>query len=216
MGLEVCCTLGMLQEGQAQQLKDAGLTSYNHNMDSSREFYPKVISTRSYDERLQTLDTVRDAGLKICSGQCCRLVNACIHVRRANVVLTLKKPFLEMITRDLLLPACLVMTGGILGLGESADDRISMLHTLATLPRHPDSVPINALVAAKGTPLQDQKVGDHDHPPLTTTSYQPSFIIHALARSMYTHVTPLPLHSLDECDAEAAGQLDISTDPCCF
>lgn len=114
MGLEVCCTLGMLQEGQAQQLKDAGLTSYNHNMDSSREFYPKVISTRSYDERLQTLDTVRDAGLKICSG-------------------------------------------GILGLGESADDRISMLHTLATLPRHPDSVPINALVAAKGTPLQDQK-----------------------------------------------------------
>lgn len=114
MGMEVCCTLGMLEKQQAQDLKKAGLTAYNHNLDTSREFYPNIITTRSYDERLQTLEFVRDAGINVCCG-------------------------------------------GIIGLGETADDRVGLLHTLATLPSHPESVPINALVAVKGTPLEDQK-----------------------------------------------------------
>lgn len=117
MGLEVCCTLGMLEQGQAEQLKSAGLTAYNHNLDTSREFYPNVISTRTYDERLKTLELVRNAGISVCSG-------------------------------------------GILGLGEAAEDRVGLLHTLATLPEHPESVPINSLVAVKGTPLENQKPVD--------------------------------------------------------
>eukprot|EP00252_Welwitschia_mirabilis_P020576 TRINITY_DN5071_c0_g3_i1.p1 TRINITY_DN5071_c0_g3~~TRINITY_DN5071_c0_g3_i1.p1 ORF type:complete len:224 (-),score=37.12 TRINITY_DN5071_c0_g3_i1:284-955(-) len=114
MGMEVCCTLGMLEKKQAEDLKNAGLTAYNHNLDTSREFYPNIITTRSYEERLKTLEFVRDAGISVCSG-------------------------------------------GIIGLGESVDDRVGLLHTLATLPQHPESVPINALLAVKGTPLQDQK-----------------------------------------------------------
>ncbi|CAM6129821.1 unnamed protein product [Calypogeia fissa] len=114
MGMEVCCTLGMLEETQAQQLKDAGLTAYNHNLDTSREFYPKIISSRSYDERLKTLELVREAGISVCSG-------------------------------------------GIIGMGEAAEDRVGLLHTLATLPEHPESVPVNALLAVKGTPLENQK-----------------------------------------------------------
>lgn len=114
MGMEVCCTLGMLEKQQAQELKKAGLTAYNHNLDTSREYYPNIITTRSYDERLETLQLVRDAGISVCSG-------------------------------------------GIIGLGEAEDDRVGLLHTLATLPSHPESVPINALIAVKGTPLQDQK-----------------------------------------------------------
>ncbi|KAG6515895.1 biotin synthase, mitochondrial-like isoform X1 [Zingiber officinale] len=114
MGMEVCCTLGMIEKQQAEELKQAGLTAYNHNLDTSREYYPNIITTRSYDERLKTLEHVRDAGISICSG-------------------------------------------GIIGLGESQEDRVGLLHTLATLPTHPESVPINALVAVKGTPLQDQK-----------------------------------------------------------
>ncbi|MCO5599610.1 hypothetical protein L7F22_053716 [Adiantum nelumboides] len=114
MGMEVCCTLGMLEKQQAAALKEAGLTAYNHNLDTSREFYPKIITTRSYDERLQTLQFVREAGISVCSG-------------------------------------------GIIGLGEAAEDRVGLLHTLATLPEHPESVPINALIAVKGTPLEDQK-----------------------------------------------------------
>lgn len=113
MGMEVCVTLGMIDGEQARELKDAGLTAYNHNLDTSREFYPSIISTRSYDERLATLGHVRDAGLSVCSG-------------------------------------------GILGLGESAEDRIGLLHTAATLPAHPESFPVNALVPIKGTPLGDQ------------------------------------------------------------
>jgi biotin synthase len=115
MGMEVCCTLGMLEKQQAEQLKTAGLTAYNHNLDTSREFYPSVISTRTYDERLRTLELVRDAGISVCSG-------------------------------------------GIIGLGEADEDRVGLLHTLATLPEHPESVPINALLAVKGTPLENQKV----------------------------------------------------------
>ncbi|KAL8153620.1 hypothetical protein V2J09_011380 [Rumex salicifolius] len=114
MGMEVCCTLGMLEKQQALELKKAGLTAYNHNLDTSREYYPNVITTRTYDERLQTLEHVRDAGINVCSG-------------------------------------------GIIGLGEADEDRVGLLHTLATLPAHPESVPINALVAVEGTPLENQK-----------------------------------------------------------
>ena len=112
MGMEVCCTLGMLTEDQARKLADAGLYSYNHNLDTSSEYYSEVISTRTYDDRLATLDNVRKAGVTVCCG-------------------------------------------GIIGLGETHDDRIKMLHTLSTLPQHPDSVPINALVPIKGTPLEN-------------------------------------------------------------
>lgn len=112
MGLEVCCTLGMLNAEQAKQLKEAGLTAYNHNLDTSPEHYPKVISTRSYEDRLNTIANVRDAGISVCCG-------------------------------------------GILGLGEQETDRVGLLHVLATLPEHPESVPINALVAVEGTPLGD-------------------------------------------------------------
>ncbi|CAN0260749.1 unnamed protein product, partial [Phaeothamnion confervicola] len=116
MGLEVCCTLGMLTPDQARQLKEAGLTAYNHNLDTSREFYPKVVGTRSYDDRLETIANVRAAGISVCCG-------------------------------------------GILGLGEAASDRIGLLHTLATLEEHPESVPINALVAIAGTPLGESASG---------------------------------------------------------
>ncbi|MFZ4061255.1 MAG: biotin synthase BioB [Bacteroidia bacterium] len=114
MGMEVCCTLGMLSKEQADRLKEAGLHSYNHNLDTSPEYYDKVIGTRTYQDRLNTLEHVRDAGLKVCCG-------------------------------------------GIVGMGEEAKDRVGLLHTLATLPTHPESVPINTLVAVKGTPLQDQE-----------------------------------------------------------
>jgi biotin synthase len=117
LGVEVCCTLGMLSESQAMKLKEAGCYAYNHNLDTSDSFYDKIITTRTYDDRLKTLEHVRKAKITVCSG-------------------------------------------GIIGLGETDEDRIGMLHTLATLPRHPESVPINALVAVKGTPLENQeKVG---------------------------------------------------------
>lgn len=116
MGMEVCCTLGMLTETQAQKLADAGLYAYNHNLDTSKEYYKEIISTRTYNERLDTLDNVRKAGISVCCG-------------------------------------------GIVGLGETHSDRIKMLHTLSTMPEHPESVPINALVAVEGTPLENnQKV----------------------------------------------------------
>ena len=112
-GLEVCATLGMLNPEQAKQLKEAGLHAYNHNLDTSREFYPSVIKTRTYDDRLNTIQNVKDAGISVCSG-------------------------------------------GILGLGEEEKDRIGLLHELASLKGgHPESVPINALVAVEGTPIGD-------------------------------------------------------------
>jgi len=110
LGLEVCCTLGMLTEAQAFKLKEAGLTAYNHNLDTSPEFYGTVISTRLYQDRLDTIAAVRKAGITVCCG-------------------------------------------GILGMGESDDDRIRFLHQLATLNPYPESVPINMLVRAEGTPL---------------------------------------------------------------
>ena len=112
LGLETCMTLGMLNVSQAERLKGAGLDYYNHNLDTSREYYPNVISTRSFDDRLDTLSHVREAGLKVCSG-------------------------------------------GIVGLGEETKDRIGLLFELATLPIHPESVPINMLVPMKGTPLAE-------------------------------------------------------------
>jgi biotin synthase len=114
LGMEACCTLGMLSESQAKQLAEAGLTAYNHNLDTSPEFYGEIISTRTYEDRLQTLRHVRAAGINVCSG-------------------------------------------GILGMGESVDDRCELLRTLANQPEHPESVPINALVAVAGTPLEHQK-----------------------------------------------------------
>lgn len=114
MDMEVCCTLGMLNYEQAQKLKDAGLFAYNHNIDTSEEHYKHVITTRKYDDRLQTLENARKAKLTVCSG-------------------------------------------GIVGLGETEEDRIGMLHVLSTLPQHPESVPINALVPVKGTPLEHQE-----------------------------------------------------------
>jgi biotin synthase len=111
LGLETCATLGMLEPAQAQELKAAGLDYYNHNLDTSAEFYDKIISTRSYQDRLDTLSAVRAAGIKVCCG-------------------------------------------GIVGLGESAADRAELLRTLANLPEHPESVPVNQLVKVAGTPLE--------------------------------------------------------------
>lgn len=112
LDMEVCCTLGMLTPHQAERLAEAGLYAYNHNVDTSEEHYGEVITTRTYNDRLNTLANVRQAGISVCSG-------------------------------------------GIIGLGETDDDRIGMLFTLATLPQHPESVPINVLVPVKGTPLAD-------------------------------------------------------------
>ncbi|KAH9947679.1 biotin synthase [Amylocystis lapponica] len=114
MGMEVCTTLGMLSPEQARQLKEAGLTAYNHNLDTSREFYPQVITTRSYDERLDTISAVRDAGISVCSG-------------------------------------------GILGLGESDDDRVGLIWEVSNMPEHPESFPVNALVPIEGTPLANNE-----------------------------------------------------------
>jgi biotin synthase len=114
LGLETCMTLGMLKETQAQSLADAGLDYYNHNLDTSPEFYGDIITTRTYQDRLDTLARVRDAGINVCSG-------------------------------------------GIVGMGESLDDRAGLLQQLANMPQHPESVPINQLVRVEGTPLAEQQ-----------------------------------------------------------
>lgn len=114
LGLEACCTLGMLREDQAQRLAEAGLTAYNHNLDTSPEFYGSIISTRTYDERLETLANVRKAGVTVCSG-------------------------------------------GIIGMGETPEDRYRLLQQLSNQDPHPESVPINQLVRVKGTPLEEQQ-----------------------------------------------------------
>ncbi|MCF4966212.1 biotin synthase BioB [Nostoc sp. CMAA1605] len=113
MGLEVCCTLGMLTADQAKRLETAGLYAYNHNLDTSAEYYSTIITTRTYGDRLHTIENVRQTNVTVCSG-------------------------------------------GILGLGESVEDRISMLHTLANLNPHPESVPVNILSQVEGTPLENQ------------------------------------------------------------
>ncbi|SNX81628.1 probable biotin synthase [Melanopsichium pennsylvanicum] len=111
MGMEVCTTLGMLTTEQAKALKEAGLTAYNHNLDTSREYYGKVVTTRSYDDRIGTIANVREAGISVCSG-------------------------------------------GILGLGEQHEDRVGLIWEMSTLPEHPESFPVNALVAIPGTPME--------------------------------------------------------------
>jgi biotin synthase len=114
LGLETCATLGMLTKAQAQRLKSSGLDYYNHNLDTSPEFYGAIISTRTYKDRLDTLDAVREAGIHVCCG-------------------------------------------GIVGMGEGAEDRVGMIATLASLPEHPESVPINMLVQVEGTPLMGEQ-----------------------------------------------------------
>lgn len=113
LDMEVCVTLGMVNLDQAKNLKDAGVTAYNHNLDTGEEYYDKVITTRTYKDRLNTLQNVRNAGITVCCG-------------------------------------------GIVGLGETDSDRIDLLHTLCTLEVHPESVPVNALVAVEGTPMSDR------------------------------------------------------------
>ncbi len=114
LNMEVCCTLGMLTEEQAKKLADAGLYAYNHNIDTSEEHYGDVITTRNFQDRLDTISNVRKAGMTVCSG-------------------------------------------GIIGLGETDNDRVEMLRTLANMPVHPESVPINALVPVKGTPMESNR-----------------------------------------------------------
>lgn len=115
MEMEVCCTLGMLTENQAKRLAAAGLYAYNHNIDTSEEYYKEVTSTRGYEDRLETIGNARKAGLTVCSG-------------------------------------------GIIGMGEKDEDRVGMLYTLSLMNPQPESVPINALVAVEGTPMEDQKL----------------------------------------------------------
>jgi biotin synthase len=112
LGMEACLTLGLLGPGQAEKLAAAGLDYYNHNLDTSPEYYSDIITTRTFEDRLDTLSAVRDAGMKVCCG-------------------------------------------GIVGMNEARADRVGLLHALATLPRHPESVPINLLVRVPGTPLAD-------------------------------------------------------------
>ena len=114
LGMEVCCTLGMMNEDQAKRLKNAGLFAYNHNLDTSPEFYGDVISTREYEDRLNTIDNARKAGITVCSG-------------------------------------------GIIGMGEAVEDRMGLLLSYMQMETPPESIPINALVAVEGTPLEDQK-----------------------------------------------------------
>ncbi|HWU27039.1 MAG TPA: biotin synthase BioB [Rhizomicrobium sp.] len=118
LGLETCVTLGMLSDAQALRLKEAGLDYYNHNLDTSPEYYGEIISTRTYRDRLETLQSVRAAGVNVCCG-------------------------------------------GIVGMGETREDRVGMLHALATLPIHPESVPINMLVQVEGTPASHGQAQDH-------------------------------------------------------
>jgi biotin synthase len=113
LGLEACCTLGMLNPSQAQRLAEAGLTAYNHNLDTSPEYYSRIISTRTYEDRLRTIENVRAAGINVCCG-------------------------------------------GIIGMGETIDDRLRLLQVLSSQRPHPESVPINALVPVQGTPLAEQ------------------------------------------------------------
>jgi biotin synthase len=117
LGLESCVTLGMLTAPQAAKLKDSGLDYYNHNLDTSPEFYGEIITTRTYQDRLDTLGHVREAGINVCCG-------------------------------------------GIIGMGEAAEDRVGMIHALATLPSHPESVPINMLVQVEGTPVSHGQTPD--------------------------------------------------------
>jgi len=121
--MEACVTLGMIDAGQAQRLSEAGLTAYNHNLDTGPEYYAQVVTTRTYQDRLDTLQHVREAGMSTCCG-------------------------------------------GIVGMGEARRDRASLLHALATLPVHPDSLPVNALVPVTGTPLGERVMREGEIDPI--------------------------------------------------
>lgn len=123
LDMEVCCTLGMLTDRQAERLKEAGLTAYNHNLDTSPEYYDNIISTRVYDDRLKTIDAVKEAGISVCCG-------------------------------------------GIIGMGETREDRIRFLLQLCTMNPHPESVPINVLVPVAGTPVGDKSLEKQEHVPV--------------------------------------------------
>ncbi|MFH0894946.1 MAG: biotin synthase BioB [Bacteroidota bacterium] len=114
LGLDVCCTMGMAKKEEIESLKNAGFSAYNHNIDTSERFYPSIITTRKFSERIETINAIIEGGMSVCSG-------------------------------------------GIIGMGETEDDRIDFLHTLATLPVHPFSVPLNMLVPVSGTPLESYK-----------------------------------------------------------
>jgi len=147
MDMEVCCTLGMLTDEQAAKLKEAGLYAYNHNLDSSEDFYNRIISTRKYEDRLDTIQKVRDNNISVCSG-------------------------------------------GIIGMGETDNDRIQLIHNLATMPEHPESVPVNALISVEGTPLEDQ----------------PKVPWHEMARMIATARITMP----DSMVRLSAGRVDMS------
>jgi biotin synthase len=147
MGMEVCCTLGMLTDEQAAKLKEAGLYAYNHNLDSSEDFYNRIISTRTYQDRLDTLSRVRNNDISVCCG-------------------------------------------GIIGMGETDNDRIELIHNLSTMPTHPESVPINALISVDGTPLENQ----------------PKVPWHEMARMIATARITMP----DSMVRLSAGRVDMS------
>lgn len=171
LNMEVCCTLGMISSEQAKKLKDAGLYAYNHNIDTSKEYYKEIITTRVYDDRLRTLQYVRNAGISVCSG-------------------------------------------GIIGMGESDDDRVAMLHTLANLPVPPESVPINALVPVKGTPLADQKrvsVWEMVRMIATARILMPSSVIRLSAGRMEMSVAEQALCFLAGANSIFAGEKLLTT-----
>ncbi|KAH8917349.1 biotin synthase [Atractiella rhizophila] len=173
LDMEVCATLGMLTPEQAMRLKEAGLTAYNHNLDTSREFYPKVITTRSYDERLATIDAVQQAGIKVCSG-------------------------------------------GILGLGEEATDRVGLIWEMSKLQggKGPESFPVNALVAIQGTPLEkNEPIKFHDILRTIATArivLPHSIIRFAAGRTSYSE-TEQAMSFLAGCNAIFTGERMLTT-----
>lgn len=171
LDMEVCCTLGMLNYQQALKLKEAGLYAYNHNLDTSEENYKNIISTRTYEDRLQTLHHVREAKLTVCSG-------------------------------------------GIIGLGETVEDRIGMLHTLSNLPQHPESVPINALVPVKGTPLEHQErvsVWDMVRMIATTRIIMPKTVVRLSAGRLEMSITEQALCFMAGANSIFAGDKLLTT-----
>ena len=169
--MEVCCTLGMLTEEQAKKLADAGLYAYNHNIDTSEEFYGDVITTRTYADRLNTIDNVRKAGMTVCSG-------------------------------------------GIIGMGESVEDRIGMLFTLTNLSPQPESVPINGLVPVEGTPLEKQEavpVWDMIRMIATTRIVMPHTAVRLSAGRLSMHVEAQALCFLAGASSIFAGDKLLTT-----
>jgi biotin synthase len=175
MGMEVCCTLGMLEEQQALRLKEAGCYAYNHNIDTSPSYYGNIISTRQFDDRLQTLKHVAQAGMSVCCG-------------------------------------------GIIGLGETDEDRIAMLTTLANMDPQPESVPVNALVAVQGTPLQDRcRVGFDEMLRMIAAAriLMPDSMVRLSAGRLEMSVAEQALCFMAGCNSIFAGEKLLTTpNPC--